>query len=33
MYRPKRPAFRGPRFVEISFNLDENLDGIEIELR
>jgi uncharacterized protein (DUF2141 family) len=33
MYRNKRPAFRGPRFDEISFELTGDLQGIRIELK
>jgi len=33
MYRPSRPAFRGPTFEEIAFKVDKDITDIEIELR
>jgi len=32
-YRPVRPFMRGPRFNEISFFLNENLEDIEVVLK
>lgn len=33
MYRPGRPAFRGPTFEEIVFNVDKDIIDIELELK
>ncbi len=33
MYRPKRPAFRGPKFEEIKFEVKENMTDISIEVK
>ena len=32
-YRPKRPAFRGPKFEEISFTVDRDMTDIQIQVR
>ena len=33
VYRPKRPAFRGPQFEEISFVVDRDMPDIQIEVK
>jgi uncharacterized protein (DUF2141 family) len=33
VYRPKRPAFRGPKFEEISFVVDQDMTHIQIEVK
>lgn len=33
MYRPSRPAFRGPTFEEIAFKVDKDITDIELELK
>ena len=33
VYRPKRPAFRGPKFEEISFVVDQDMTYIQIEVK
>jgi uncharacterized protein (DUF2141 family) len=33
MYRPSRPASRGPTFEEIAFKVDNDITDIEIELK
>ena len=33
VYRPQRPAFRGPKFEEISFFVDRDLTQIQIEVK
>ena len=33
MYRPCRPALRGPRFDEISFIVDRDLAGLVLEVK
>ena len=33
VYRPKRPAFRGPKFEEISFAVNQNMSDIQIEVK
>jgi len=33
MYRPSRPAFRGPTFEEIAFKVDKDMTDIKIELQ
>jgi uncharacterized protein (DUF2141 family) len=33
VYRPKRPAFRGPKFEEISFTVDRDITRIQVEVK
>lgn len=33
MYRPKRPAFRGPKFKEIKFEVKEDMTDIKVEVK
>jgi uncharacterized protein (DUF2141 family) len=33
VYRPKRPAFRGPKFEEISFVLDRDMVDVQVEVK
>ena len=33
VYRPKRPAFRGPKFEEISFIVDRNINNVLVEVK
>ena len=33
VYRPTRPAFRGPKFEEISFPVDRDITHIQIEVK
>ena len=33
VYRPERPAFRGPKFEEISFVVDRDMADISIEVK
>ena len=33
VYRPKRPAFRGPKFEEISFPVDRDIIHIQVEVK
>ncbi len=33
VYRPKRPAFRGPKFEEISFAVNQDMSDIQIEVK
>jgi uncharacterized protein (DUF2141 family) len=33
VYRPKRPAFRGPRFEEISFVVDKDILDVLVEVK
>jgi uncharacterized protein (DUF2141 family) len=33
VYRPKRPAFRGPQFEEISFVVDRDMVDVQVEVK
>ena len=33
VYRPKRPAFRGPKFEEISFSVDRDIVDVLVEVK
>lgn len=33
VYRPKRPAFRGPKFEEISFAVDRDMVDVQVEVK
>jgi uncharacterized protein (DUF2141 family) len=33
VYRPKRPSFRGPRFEEVSFTIDRDINDIQFAVK